>query len=89
MLDQSFKAYPQKLINVPINPRINKESLGQSKKFQTSVKKAELEMGQEGRIFIRKSGTEALLRVMVESSDESIVEFWSSKISKIASEEFN
>ena len=46
-------------------------------------------MGEEGRIFIRKSGTEALLRVMVESSDESIVEFWSSTISKIASEEFN
>ena len=89
LMEQSFKPYPQKLINVPINPRINKDSMGHSKKFQTSVKKAELAMGQEGRILIRKSGTEALLRVMVESSDESIVEFWSSTISKIASEEFN
>ena len=89
LVDQSFKPYPQKLINVPINPKINKDYLSQSIKFQTSVKKAELAMGEEGRIFIRKSGTEALLRVMVESSDESIVEFWSSTISKIASEEFN
>ncbi len=89
LLDQSFKAYPQKLINVPISTRISDGSLSQSRKFQNSLKEAELQMGEEGRVFIRKSGTEPLLRVMVESIDESIVEFWSSKISKVASEVFN
>ncbi len=89
LLDQSFTAYPQKLTNIPISPAISKDSLKQSKKLQTSLKKAELAMGQEGRVFIRKSGTEALLRIMVESIDKSIVEFWSAEISHIASEEFN
>ena len=89
LLDQIFKAYPQKLVNVPISPKIHKDSLNQSLKFQQSLTKAQLDMGQEGRVFIRKSGTEPLLRVMVESIDTSLVEFWSLKLSEIASKEFN
>ncbi len=89
LFDQSFKAFPQKLINVPVSPIFSQQSLIQSEKFQASIKKAEQEMGGGGRVFVRKSGTESILRVMVESIDESIVEFWSSTISNIASEEFN
>ena len=88
-LKTSFEAFPQKLINVPVNPKISQQSLIQSEKFQATIKKAEQEMGGGGRVFVRKSGTESILRVMVESIDESIVEFWSSTISNIASEEFN
>ena len=38
LLDQSFKPYPQKLINVPKSPRFSKDSLSQSKTLQTSQK---------------------------------------------------
>ncbi len=88
LLNQSFEAYPQKLINIPIRKDINNESLIQSKRFQKSISQAELALGNEGRVFIRKSGTEAVLRVMIESRDNLLVEQWISIISKIAFEEF-
>jgi phosphoglucosamine mutase len=41
--------------------------------MQQAVKDAESELGNEGRIVLRPSGTEPLIRVMVEASDETRV----------------
>ena len=46
-------------------------------------------MGSLGRILIRESGTEPLLRVMVESQDPSIMESWSERLTSIAESHLN
>ena len=58
--------YPQKLINVPIKQRID---LSSSAPIQAAVQQAEAELGERGRVLLRASGTEPLIRVMVEGED--------------------
>jgi len=60
--------YPQELINVPVDhQRGVKEAIMASSALQSAVEAAEKAMGGEGRILVRPSGTEALIRVMVEA----------------------
>jgi phosphoglucosamine mutase len=42
--------------------------------MQAAIEKAQAVLGDDGRVFIRWSGTEALLRVMVEGRDRPLVE---------------
>jgi len=67
-LKQVMTKYPQTLINVRIK---NKIDLDNNKKIQTAVTNAEKEMGNRGRVLLRASGTEPLIRVMVEAKEES------------------
>jgi phosphoglucosamine mutase len=41
-------------------------------------------MGEEGRVLVRASGTEPLLRIMVEAADSQVVEHWTSKLAALA-----
>jgi phosphoglucosamine mutase len=66
-LKQIMSKYPQTLINVRIK---NKVDLTNNKPIQTAVKNAESKMGDRGRVLLRASGTEPLIRVMVEAEDE-------------------
>jgi phosphoglucosamine mutase len=59
---------PQRLVNVPIP---QPERLADSAEVWEAVVKAEAELGHEGRVLLRASGTEPLVRVMVESRDET------------------
>lgn len=58
--------YPQKLINVPVKARID---LNAAPAIQEAVRQAEAAMGERGRVLLRASGTEPLIRVMVEGED--------------------
>jgi len=60
--------YPQTLINVRIKEKID---LDANTVIQKAVKDAEDQMGARGRVLLRASGTEPLIRVMVEAEDES------------------
>jgi len=55
------------MINVPVSKSID---LQQSPRIQDAVALAETELDQSGRVLLRASGTEPLIRVMVEGSDE-------------------
>ncbi len=64
-LAKGMKKYPQVLINVPV-----KEKKGiQNLKAYALIQKAEKELKGKGRILVRYSGTEMLLRVMVEAKE--------------------
>ena len=60
--------YPQALINVPVEDR----AVASSGTVKEAVMKAEDRLGGEGRILLRPSGTEPLVRVMVEHEDASV-----------------
>jgi len=58
--------YPQILINVPIQAKID---LDNTPRIQQAVKDAESDLADSGRVLLRPSGTEPLVRVMVEGVD--------------------
>ena len=73
MLDElgsGLHKYPQILINIKAQKQINPFAL---KGIPQLVKRAEDELGGNGRILVRTSGTEPLIRVMVEGEDETQV----------------
>ncbi|MGZ8179204.1 phosphoglucosamine mutase [Williamsia sp. SKLECPSW1] len=61
-------ALPQVLINVPV---LDKQSVAQADEVREAVSGAEAELGDGGRVLLRPSGTEQLVRVMVEAATES------------------
>ena len=60
--------YPQVLVNVPVKDR---ESLGTATGVWTEVDRVREALGTQGRVLVRPSGTESLVRVMVEASEAS------------------
>ncbi|MDH3536675.1 MAG: phosphoglucosamine mutase [Gammaproteobacteria bacterium] len=66
-----MSVYPQTMINVPISGASN---LVASAHVQDAVTTAEAELGDSGRVLLRPSGTEPLVRVMVEGQDSKQVE---------------
>jgi len=65
--------YPQVLINVKLGDAVGKEIM-QKPKVTEAVAAVEAEMGDSGRLLLRPSGTEPLIRVMVEGSDADRVQ---------------
>jgi len=63
--------YPQTLINIPVQSKIDIDS---TPEIQQVVKDAESDLGESGRVLLRPSGTEPLVRVMVEGVDAMKVE---------------
>jgi phosphoglucosamine mutase len=61
-----FEKAPQALINVRLTPGTDKQALLESEMLRQSVASVEAELGDEGRVLLRPSGTEPLIRVMVE-----------------------
>ena len=60
------KLFPQSLINVQLRPGFDWRTHGA---FQATLKAVESELGQSGRVLVRPSGTEPVLRVMVETGE--------------------
>ena len=78
----SFKKYPQILTNVEV---ANAESILANKKFKNSCEKAQKEISEfDGKILVRKSGTESLLRILVEAKDSKVTEMHSKQLTDLA-----
>lgn len=63
------KKYPQYLINVPVTDNAMKVRIMADPALHEAVKREEETLAEEGRVLVRPSGTEALIRVMVEGRD--------------------
>lgn len=68
-LAEPLKIYPQVLENIRVT---DKKAAQQDGDVQAAVKAVAQELGESGRILVRESGTEPLVRVMVEAADEDI-----------------
>lgn len=66
------KRFPQILINVSVADRAKKTEIMASQALQDAVAAQEALLGGDGRVLVRPSGTEALVRVMVEAREEKI-----------------
>jgi phosphoglucosamine mutase len=62
--------YPQVLINIPVKDNDMKKAAMASQELARAIAKEEESLGEEGRVLVRPSGTEALMRVMVEAKTE-------------------
>ena len=65
--------YPQTLVNVKATPAM-KAALETSQRVQETVQKLEAQLAGDGRILVRCSGTEPLIRVMVEGKEEGVIQ---------------
>ncbi len=70
-LKKIMERYPQKLVNVPVGVRTPIDQVPEIAKLQRAM---EQRLGEEGRIVIRPSGTEPVIRVMVEGADREVIE---------------
>jgi phosphoglucosamine mutase len=80
---EGFTRLPQTLINLKVN---DPNRIILSDKFWSKVTKIEKTLGDKGRVLIRPSGTEPLIRLMVESNDSSISEDFCNSLAKLALE---
>jgi len=69
-LKQGMSKYPQTMINVPV---VRQLDVARSEVIQSAVREAETQLRGRGRVLLRPSGTEPLIRVMVEGEDEAQV----------------
>jgi phosphoglucosamine mutase len=71
-LARVMEVYPQELINVTVPDAASAKTLAASEAVEKAVLEAEERLGEEGRILLRPSGTEPVVRVMVEHADEDV-----------------
>lgn len=83
-LAKEMKKYPQKLINVRVS---DKNSVMKNEKVQSVIEQVEKEMSGNGRVLVRPSGTEPLVRVMVEASTEEECDSYANRIASVVNAE--
>ncbi len=71
-LVQDIKDYPQLLVNVKITEQ-GKGKWDSTPSIMEKIENAEAQLGDTGRVLVRESGTEPLVRVMLEGMDEQLV----------------
>lgn len=79
-LKDGMEIYPQRMINVRTNRRFDVKS---STTIQNAVSDAERELNGQGRVVLRASGTEPVVRVMVEGADRAQVERLSRQLAEV------
>lgn len=75
--DNSFVAYPQVLRNVRVEDRQRRLRWQECEPLQQMIAKAQQDMGDCGRVLVRASGTEPVIRIMVEAQQQAVANYWS------------
>nr|AUG32512.1 Phosphotransferase superclass [Paulinella longichromatophora] len=88
-MDSSFVAYPQSLLSVRISAPYLRHKWQQSDQVRRVLEEGKAAMSDNGRILIRPSGTEPIVRIMVEAVNKEIVDYWSAKLAIAIEASFN
>ncbi len=81
-IKSGMQKFPQCMINVRLK---NPKALNSNKAILSAVREVETTLGKNGRVLLRPSGTEPVIRVMVEGSDEVLVEKLANQLSEVVS----
>ncbi|MEK8127854.1 phosphoglucosamine mutase [Paenibacillus filicis] len=83
-LKKIMRKYPQKLVNVRVG---DKSKLKDNAAVAEEIAKVEEQLGDNGRVLVRPSGTESLIRVMAEGQDKEVVEAYVQQIAAVIERE--
>jgi phosphoglucosamine mutase len=83
-LRQIMRSYPQVLVNVRV---ASKEGWDKNPAIRQVIADVEAKLGNDGRVLVRPSGTEPLIRVMAEGSDETLVRSYVEQIAEVVRRE--
>ena len=83
-LASEMKKFPQKLVNIRVK---DKYHVTDNEKVKSVIAEVESEMNGDGRILVRPSGTEPLVRVMAEASTEELCEAYVNRIADVVKAE--
>ncbi|WP_455485987.1 phosphoglucosamine mutase [Gemella sp.] len=84
-LANEVSIYPQKLVNIKV---VDKKTAMEDSEILDECKKVEKELEGNGRILLRASGTENLIRVMVEASSDELTDKYCEQVARIVREKF-
>ena len=83
-LASEVTTYPQELINIRVS---DKDGVMEHPRVKTVIEEVEKEMAGDGRVLVRASGTEPLLRVMTEAPTQELVTEYCTRIADVVREE--
>jgi phosphoglucosamine mutase len=83
-LASTMRPMPQVLINVEV---ADKATAAAAPSVRTAVEAAEAELGDTGRILLRPSGTEPMIRVMVEAPEEDVAQQVANQVAAVVSDQ--
>lgn len=84
-LAAAMEVFPQVMINVKVS-NIGKKRCDTDAEIRTAVQKAENELGGDGRVLVRVSGTEPVVRVMLEGKDSAQIARLAGEIAEVVKE---
>ncbi|MBP3329918.1 MAG: phosphoglucosamine mutase [Clostridia bacterium] len=84
-LASEMVVYPQVIKNVRVS-QMGKVRFATDESIRIAIKEAEKELGDKGRVLVRVSGTEPLVRVMLEGEDEELIEHLASEVAEVVEE---
>jgi phosphoglucosamine mutase len=82
LMSQSFTPYPQLLKNVRVEDRELRRNWQSCDGLVQAINHAESDLGDRGRVLVRASGTEPLMRVMVEAETMDLANHWTEQLTK-------
>lgn len=80
LVDDSFQTYPQLLRNVRVEDVQRRRNWKDCQPLMNAIEEAETAMGDQGRILVRASGTEPVIRVMVEAIRNELTNLWADRL---------
>ena len=84
-LASEVSIYPQKLVNIKV---VDKKTAMEDSEVLAECKNVEKELEGNGRILLRASGTENLIRVMVEASSDKLTDKYCEQVAKVVRKKF-
>ncbi len=84
-LASQMTVYPQVLVNVRVSD-FGKAKFPRDKEIKNAIEAAEKELGADGRVLVRVSGTEPLVRVMLEGKDEEKISVLAQELAEVIKE---